>query len=56
MLGKVSANSARRPRGRVTPSLGSTTISRSRTAARSTERTLLNLVLIVPGDRPAGLP
>jgi len=36
-----------------TPSDGSWGISRSRTAARNTERTLLNRVLIVPAARLA---
>ena len=42
-----------RARGSATPSAGSDTITRSRTAGRSTARTLPYLVLIVPGASPA---
>ena len=48
-VGRAMAASRRRSRGSLTPSLGSTAIARSRTAARRTERTLLTRVLIVRG-------
>ena len=51
--GSAMAASRRRSRGRVTPSLGSMAMTRSRTAARRTARTLLMRVRIVPGARPA---
>ncbi|WP_242530391.1 hypothetical protein [Nocardioides aromaticivorans] len=43
------AASARRRRGRTTPAHGSAVMTRSVTAARNTERTMMNLVLIVVG-------
>ena len=45
----MRASARSRWRGRRTPSVGSVAISRSRTAARNTERTLTNRVLTVPG-------
>ncbi len=51
-VGIDMATSARRPRGRRTPSVGSEPITRSFTAARNTDLTLTYRVLIVPGARP----
>ncbi len=54
--GSCSASARLRCRGSRTPSVGSTPITRSRTAARNTDRTLTNRVLTVPGasGRPLG--
>lgn len=52
-VGSRMAASRRRWRGMATPSDGSWGINRSRTAARNTERTSLNRVLIVPAARSA---
>jgi len=54
-VGSCIDDSARRVLGRSTPIAGSDGIMRSRTAARSTARTLLNRVLIVPGASPRSI-
>ncbi len=52
-VGIDMATSARRLRGRRTPSVGSEPITLSFTAARNTDLTLTYRVLIVPGASPA---